>query len=189
MCTLILFLDDTPTQQELTQLDVPDLNLSIRIKDRIRKYETVGIFLLNDDQGVIMSRIEKDHNHVEERIDDLFNRWITGQGQKGKKKSNTWKKLVESLKSARENYLADDIDLVLKFCEDAHRDKKCIFGNTERIQEKSRETDHLIPVVIAAAIVGVGVIFKGARVLAIYFRKGLNVHDLAVQKSISRALS
>ena len=127
-----------------------------------------------------MSRIKEDHNLVEKRIADIFNRWISGQGQKG---SNTWKKLVESLKSARENSLADDIDLVLKFCEDksVHKDEKCIFGNAEYIQEKSRETDHLVPVVIAAAIVGAGVIFKGARVLAIYFHKGLNVHDLAVQ--------
>ena len=134
----------------MIQLDVPDLGLSIRIKDRISKYRTVGTFLLNDDQGLIMNRIMENHNRVEERIDEMFERWINGQGQK---KSNTWGTLVTSLKYAEENYLADEIERILKYCEEAQKYMKCTFGNAELRQEKSKETNNLPSVTVGATVV------------------------------------
>lgn len=161
MCTLILSLDDTPTQQQLTQLDVPDLNLFIRIKDSISDYVTVGTFLLNDEQGVIMDEIRDDHKSAKERKHEVFKRWIRGVRQKGREKSNTWGMLVRSLKVAEENDLADKIESVIEFCEDqsTHRDKKCKSGNAQHnvIQEKSTET-----VLISVAIVGATVILGAA---------------------------
>ena len=162
-------------------MDVPDLHLSIRIKDRISDYVTVGTFLLNDDQGVIMDEILDDHKNAKERKHELFKRWIRGEGQKGREKSNTWGMLVKSLKFAEENDLADKIESVIEFCEDqnVHRDKKCKSGNAQHnvMQEKATET------VLNSVVIVCVTIILGAAVTVIIccLIQSKGVHDLAMQ--------
>ena len=171
--TVILSLDGTPTQQQLTQLDVPDLNMSVQINDDIRKYVTLGKYLLNNNQWVIMDRLKNDDKHI---VDELLYPWINGGGQKGKENFNTWEMLVISLHNniiIEENDLADKIESVLEFCMEqrARGYKKCILGNAEHMQEKSTERDFLLISVVTAAV------FLGATVVIIhYWSKGKGSH-------------
>ena len=100
----------------MTLLDVPDLGVSIRIKDSIGEYNTLGTFLLQDSNGVILQQIENDFKHLNKILDKIFDRWMRGEGQVGRERSNTWRKLVECLRIAKLHALADKIESVLKFC-------------------------------------------------------------------------
>ena len=127
----LILIDDTPTKQQLTQLDVPDLRLSIRIKDSIDDYNTLGTFLLNDNTGVILKQIENDFKRSNKILDEILDRWVRGEGQIGRERSNTWEKLVEYLRIAKLHALADDIESVLKFCTEksVESNEKCFIEN------------------------------------------------------------
>ena len=121
-------LDDTPTKQQLIQLDVPDLGVSIRIKDGIGDYDTLGVFLLHDDTGIILHRIKNDFKRSSEILDELFNRWIRGEGQVGRERSNTWRMLIKYLQIAKLLVLAEEIESVLQYCAEKSlkSDKNCL---------------------------------------------------------------
>ena len=102
---------------QLTQLDVLEIELSVRIMDSIGSdYHTLGTYLLNDENGGIMRKIKHDYKFTEEILDEVFHRWIKGQGQKDGKKMNTWETLVKYLEHSKLMTLADQIETVLRFC-------------------------------------------------------------------------
>ena len=128
---LILLLGDTPTKQQLMLLDVPDLELSLRIKDSIFDYDTLGTFLLNDETGVVLQRISQDYRFSKQIIDEIFDRWIRGEGQIGILKLNTWDMLVKYLKYAKLMVLADELESILQYCthKGMHSEKECVTVN------------------------------------------------------------
>ena len=115
----------------MTQLDVPDLGVSIRIKDSIGEYNTLGTFLLHDSNGVILQQIENDFKHSNKILDKILDCWVRGEGQIGRERSNTWEKLVEYIRIAKLHALADDIESVLKFCTEksVESSEKCSIEN------------------------------------------------------------
>ena len=116
---------------------MPDLGVSFRIKDSIGEYNTLGTFLLNDNDGVILQRIENDFKHSSEILDKIFDRWVRGEGQIGRERSNTWEKLVECLRNSKLHALADKIESVLKFCAEksVESDKNCLIENHMSVHE------------------------------------------------------
>ena len=115
----------------MTLLDVPDLGVSIRIKGSIGDYNTLGTFLLHDGNGVILQRLKNDLKCSSEILDEIFDRWMRGEGQDVGEKSNTWEKLVEYLQIAHLHVLADKIQSVLKFCMEKSEEsnEKCFVEN------------------------------------------------------------
>ena len=98
--------------QLLTQLDVPEKGISIRIMDMIgSNYHTLGTDLLNDTDGGKIETIKHDHKLTADILRKIFNRWI-----KEHQMTNTWEKLVEYLEYARLQALAEEIEKVLQFC-------------------------------------------------------------------------
>jgi hypothetical protein len=109
--------DATPTLPQLTQLDVPEKGVSIRIMDKIGShYHTLGIFLLNDEDGGEIKTIEYDCRRTADILREIFHRWICGHQMRNGKKINTWEKLVEYLGTVELTVLAKEIDDVLQFC-------------------------------------------------------------------------
>ena len=95
---------------------MPDLGVSIQIKESIGEYDTLETFLLHDSNGIILQRLKNDLKRSSEILDEIFDRWVRGEGQVGKERSNTWEKLVEYLRISKLHALADKIESVLKFC-------------------------------------------------------------------------
>ena len=119
------------------QLDVPDLGVSFRIKESIGEYNTLGTFLLNDNDGVILQWIKSDLKHSSEILDKIFDHWVRGEGQVGRERSNTWGKLVECLRIAKLHALADKIESVLKFCAEKSVEsyKNCLIKDHVSVHE------------------------------------------------------
>ena len=68
-------------------------------------YRDVGIFLLDDENGLEVDRIEG-HRHDPVAIcNKIIQKWLNKEGGKA-----TWKALVEHLQSAQLRSLADDIE-------------------------------------------------------------------------------
>ena len=152
-------LDITPTMRQLTLLDIPEKGVSIRIMDKIGSdYHTLGTYLLNDDDGGTMKEITHDHKLTKEILNEIFHRWINGQGQKDGKKTNTWKALIKYLKHSKFMALADEIETVLHFCTNMtlHMDhEECqdqmILKETKRLLQKLAPA--LVAVIAGAAII------------------------------------
>ena len=111
--------------------------MSIRIKERISDYETLGVFLLNDDTGVILHRIKNDFKRSDEILDEIFDRWIRGEGQIAREKTNSWGKLVKYLQIAKLLVLADEIESVLEFCAEnsVKSNNNCLVANHISVHE------------------------------------------------------
>ena len=107
--------DDVPEIQQLTELKISEKYTSVRIIEQIgRDYMSLGICLLNDKSGSMISEIEDDHHRTERRVREILRRWIQGKGQvDGDKKSNTWGRFIECLKIAKLMALVENIELVL----------------------------------------------------------------------------
>ena len=116
---------------------MPDLGVSIRIKRSIGEYNTLGTFLLNDNDGVILQQIENDFKHSNKILDEIFDRWMRGEGQVGRERSNTWEKLVECLRNSELHALADKIESVLEFCTDksVESNMNCLIENRVSVHE------------------------------------------------------
>ena len=72
------------------------------------RYPTLGIFLLEDDNGVLVDALRFEHNHNAEAITRaIFQRWITGTGSK----PITWRTLVDVLRECQLAAQADAIDV------------------------------------------------------------------------------
>ena len=143
---------------------VPDLKISLRIKDRISDYDTLGTFLLNDETGGILEEIRHDYRFSKQRKDEIFDRWIKGEGQVGIMKSNTWGMLVKSLRDSELNALADKIESILQFCTDKslHLDNsKCVIVNAE----------HTSPGQVLSVSVVTVIVVIGSAVIIIYYQK------------------
>ena len=159
------YIDATPTMLQLTQLDVQEINVSVRIMERIGKdYYCLGTYLLNDKHGGIMQTIEHDNKAVSEKIlNEVFHRWIKGQGQKSGpgKKTNTWEMLVKYLKDCKLITLADDIERVLQFCTEKSmhlNDEECAheFGehNIHETIMENKSLQFLISILLPVIVVG-----------------------------------
>ena len=74
-------------------------------------YKTFGTFLLDDENGAIISTMEKQRMQDSYEINkDIFYKWIAGSGLQ----PVTWDTLVKCLRKAKLNTLADDIETVLQ---------------------------------------------------------------------------
>ena len=147
---------------QLTQLDAQEIRVSVRIMDRIgSEYNTLGTYLLNDEYGEIMRTIKRDYKFTAEILDEVFHRWIKGQGQKDGKKTNTWEMLVEYLKISKLISLAEDIEKILQFCVSIHlNDDECAYEHGEGIHGALMETkslQYLGPMLATIVCVGVAV--------------------------------
>ena len=78
----------------------------VRIITRIgREYAQLGIFLLNDEDGAVMTIIkENSRGNVEDINREMLRRWLAGAGA-----DVSWKVLVETLKNFNLRMLAEDI--------------------------------------------------------------------------------
>ena len=118
-------------------LDVPDLGISIRIKESIDDYNTLGTFLLHDSNAVILKQIENDFKRLNKILDEIFDRWVRGEGQIGRERSNTWGMLIKYLRIAKLHVLADDIESVLEFCtkKSVESNRNCLIENNISVHE------------------------------------------------------
>ena len=67
----------------------------------------MGIFLLEDDNGMLVDALSSEHQHNAEAITrTIFQRWITGTGRK----PTTWRTLVHVLRECQLAAQADAID-------------------------------------------------------------------------------
>ena len=164
--------------QQVTQLDVPEKGVSIRIMDTIGSdYYTLGIYLLNDKDGNIMKVIENDYKFTKKILDEVFHLWIRGHRLMHGKKTNTWEMLVEGLEYAKLMVLADKIESVLQFCSEdnvecalGHKVYKyhesSVHGYGEYKCEAAIETVHplqcFILMMIAPVILGAAIIIAAA---------------------------
>ena len=74
------------------------------------RYPTLGIFLLEDDNGVLVEALkEENHHKVEEITRAIFQRWIGGTGRK----PTTWRTLVGVLRQSQLARQADAIETYL----------------------------------------------------------------------------
>ena len=155
---------------QLTQLDVLEIEVSIRIVDRIGSdYDSLGTYLLNDEDGGIMRAIEHDNKVTGKILNEVFHRWIKGQGQKSGagKKTNTWEMLVKYLKDCKLMALADDIERVLQFCTEKSmhlNDEECAHEFGEHIHEaimENKSLQYLISILVPVIVVGT--IFRCSR--------------------------
>ena len=85
----------------------PSKNGTMDIIQRIGTYHTVfGIFLLNDENGVITAAIAQQRMGNAHQINqEVLMKWLQGQGRH----PVSWKTLVDVLKSINLNVLAADI--------------------------------------------------------------------------------
>ena len=151
----------------MTQLDVLDLGVSFRIKESIGEYNTLGTFLLNDNDGVILQWIKSDLKHSSEILDKIFDHWVRGEGQVGRERSNTWRKLVEYLRIAKLHALADKIESVLKFCTE-----KSVESNEKCFIENSVSVHNVNPVFYLACILTLMTIIATTFIIFRFHHKG-----------------
>ena len=144
--------------QQLTQLDVPEKTLSIRIMDRIgNNYDTLGTFLLDDHDGGILLTIKRDYKSAEKIVREIFYGWLKGQEKKDRPKINTWGMLAKYLRMSKLVALADEIENVLDFCTEHVDNEECAREHMyEGMSSESKPfLQYLIPMlapVIVAAI-------------------------------------
>ena len=101
--------DDKPSLCKL--LKYPGERRRINIPEEISKnYKKFGTFLLKDDNGTIVSGIERTNMYNVDEINvAILEKWISGKGQK----PITWDTLVNCLRDTDLNALANDIEEVL----------------------------------------------------------------------------
>ena len=92
-------------------LKFPGKHGKINIPELIgTNYKIVGTFLLRDDSGTIISGIERAKMYDAEEINKaILEMWIGGKGLG----PFTWDTLVQCLRDADQNVLANDIEKVL----------------------------------------------------------------------------
>ena len=121
LCSHIIS-DDVPEMSQLTELKIPEKPFTVRIIEDIgMDYTSLGTCLLNDKVGSKLREIENDYHRTEKIVNEIFHQWIKGKGQVDGKKSNTWRRLIQCLKTARLMVLVDKIDSAL--CEEENKPK------------------------------------------------------------------
>ena len=99
-------MNERPTMKQLNMLERRDGRDPVRIITRIgNEYAQLGIFLLNDEDGAVMTIIkENSRGNVEDINREMLRRWLAGAGA-----DVSWKVLVETLKNCKLKVLAEDI--------------------------------------------------------------------------------
>ena len=128
-------IDDTPTMQELTKLDVQTQRDHIQIKSKIGSdYTELGICLLNDDDGKVLQEIKHDYAHAKDRVDAILSRWLRGKWRRYGQKTNTWGTLIDCLNIAELHVLADNIESLL--CDSAQKRASSVYKeSTDTLQD------------------------------------------------------
>ena len=95
-------------------LKFPGKRRRINIPEEIStNYKKFGTFLLKDDNGTIVSGIERAKMYNAEEINQaILEKWIGGKGRQ----PVTWDTLVKSFRDIDLAVLADDIEIVLQSC-------------------------------------------------------------------------
>lgn len=92
-------------------LKFPGKHRKINIPEQIGiNYKTFGILLLKDDSGQIVSGIDANAHSVKQINETVLQKWIGGKGLE----PFTWDTLVNCLRDADLNGLANDIEEVLQ---------------------------------------------------------------------------
>ena len=89
---------------------------SLGIIDDITEYERVGAYLLNDNKGNIIRNLREDHRYVSKIVNEMFYLWLNEKGAT----PVTWAGLVDCLKLAELNALADKIESAYQCAEKSH---------------------------------------------------------------------
>ena len=99
LCISSPVMDKNPTLPELLSLEIP---LQVGVK-----YETFGIFLLDDKAGKKVDIIKEDcRGNTEKIIMEILKEWLNGKGTEV-----SWKSLVKILRKCKVNFLADQIEM------------------------------------------------------------------------------
>ena len=112
LCTCLHLHSATGDRPSLPNLlKFPSKRGKINIAEQIgNKYKNFGTFLLKDDNGTIVSGIERTKIYNVDEINvAILEKWISGKGQK----PITWDTLVNCLRDTDLNALANDIEEVL----------------------------------------------------------------------------
>ena len=102
---------DTPTLLNLCNLKNRD-GKSLNVIERIAaQYSTFGIHLLQDDNGVKVNLIERDHRFdgTEAITSAIIKKWIDGGGS-----TCTYKHLIECIEKVRLGALADELKELIR---------------------------------------------------------------------------
>ena len=99
----------TPSIRELISIHVSVSHLNM-IQSVGTRYPTLGIFLLEDDNGVLVDALTLEHQrNAEEITHAIFKRWIGGTGRR----PTTWRTLVGVLRQSQLATQADAIETYL----------------------------------------------------------------------------
>ena len=112
LCTCLHLYSATGDRPSLPNLlKFPNKRGNINIAEQIgTKYKTFGTFLLKDDNGTIVSGIERAKMYIADEINQaILEKWIGGRGQQ----PITWDTLVKCLRDIEMTTLANDIEEVL----------------------------------------------------------------------------
>ena len=114
----------TPSIKELMSISVGHLNMIQSVGTR---YPTLGIFLLEDDNGVLMEALTLEHQrNAEEITRAIFQRWIGGTGRK----PTTWRTLVGVL---RQSQLATQADAIEAWLPSVPKQNSCLSGESASV--------------------------------------------------------
>lgn len=174
---MYIYTDDTPTLEQLIQLDIDLADhkpVSLTVIERINDYNKLGVFLLDDKDGSIVERIEQDKKDTSKIVFEIFSRWLRGEGKASS--NRTWERLVHYLRKIKNIALAEDIDSILQVCTVGKY--RCSQGEREQIyQDKAAEYfQELEPpgfnlhnIIITAAVTILTGIISGTIMLLCYF--------------------
>ena len=92
-------------------LNFPGKSGEINIPEKIgTNYTTLGIFLLNDDNGAKVETIAKEKGESIHISIKILSKWLQGEGMQ----PPTWSTLIEALKMSNLGVLAEDIRAVIE---------------------------------------------------------------------------
>ena len=103
----LVILDDKPRKSEL---------YSLGIIDDITDYDRVGTYLLKDEKGNIIRNLREDHKYVRKIVIEIFDLWLNDKGAT----PVTWAGLINCLRLAELNTLADKIESAYQCAEKSH---------------------------------------------------------------------
>ena len=141
--------------QQLTDLNVPEKGIRIRIMEEIgTKYDTVGTFLLNDERGTKIPTIKHDRHLTDDVLFEIMRRWLNSG------ELTTWAVLVKYLKLSKLVVLAEKIEAVLQYCVNKNVDLECPSENFYVTSIGSWNLMMVVTSVLIPAVLGVAVFFK-----------------------------